>query len=382
MSPDIPREALQLRSTVKAEGTVEVALVRVPIPRPRMDEVVVRIGACPINPSDLRILFAGADLSRARAGEVGELPSVSAPIAPEPLRLAAARVGQAMPVGNEGAGVVLAAGSGAQAQALLGKVVGVTGGEMYSEYRCAKVTQCEPLPPGTSPSQGAAWFVNPVTALCMVETMRREGHRALVHTAAASNLGQMLVRLCLAEGVPLVNVVRRPEQAVLLSGLGATHVCDSSQPGFRERLEEAIGETGATLAFDAVGGGPLASDILVAMEAAAARSQPGYRRYGTTVHKQVYLYGSLDPGPTVLHRAWGLAWGIGGWLVTNFLERLRVEDSARLRARAVAELTTTFASHFSGELSLTEMLRPEEIAVYARRATGAKYLVRPNRSPG
>jgi NADPH2:quinone reductase len=249
---------------------------------------------------------------------------------------------------------------------------------MYSQYRCLKVGQCEPLPPGVSPVQGASWFVNPLTALGMVETMQREGHRGLVHTAAASNLGQMLVRLCRADGVPLVNVVRRAEQVTVLSALGATHVVDSSQPGFRENLTEAIAATGATLAFDAVGGGTLASDILHAMEAAAARSQPGYRRYGTTVQKQVYLYGSLDPGPTVLHRTWGMAWGIGGWLVWPALEKLGPDAASRLRRRAATEVTTTFASHYSREVSLTGMLRPEEIAVYARAATGSKYLVRPD----
>ena len=379
MSSPVPFEGLQLRSTVKADGTVEVALVRAPIPQPKADEVVVRIEASPINPSDLGLVFAGADLTRARAGGPAELPTVSAPLAPEQLRLLAARIGQAMPVGNEGAGTVVAAGSTAQAQALLGKVVGVLGGEMYSQYRCLKVAQCQPLPPGISARQGAAWFINPLTALCMLETLRREGHRALVHTAAASNLGRMLVLLCREEGVPLVNVVRRPEQVAALSELGAAQVCDSSQPGFRESLVTAVAETGATLAFDAVGGGTLASEILVAMEAAAARSQPGFRRYGTTVHKQVYLYGSLDTGPTVLPRTWGLSWGVGGWLVTNVMERLGPEESARLRVRAASELTTTFASHFSEEVSLAEMLRPDRIAVYAKRATGSKYLVRPNR---
>jgi len=378
MSTEVPSVGLQLRSTVKPEGTVEVALIRVPVPRPKADEVVVRIEASPINPSDLGVVFAGADLSRVRAGGTPELPSVSAPLAPELLRLLAARVGQSMPAGNEGAGTVVAAGPSEQAQALLGKVVGLASGEMYAQYRCLNAAQCQPFPPGITPSQGAAWSINPLTALCMLETLRREGHRALVHTAAASNLGQMLVRLCHADGVPLVNVVRRPEQVAALSALGARHVCDSSQPGFREKLTEAIAETGATLAFDAVGGGTLVSEILVAMEAAAARSQPGFRRYGTSVHKQVYIYGSLEPGPTVLQRAWGLAWGVGGWLVMPVLERLGAETAARLRARAVAELTTTFASHYSEEVSLTEMLRPEAIAVYGRRATGSKYLVRPN----
>jgi NADPH2:quinone reductase len=303
---------------------------------------------------------------------------VEAPLAPERLRALAGRVGQAIPVGNEGAGVVVAAGPGAQARALIGRLVGVIGGEMYSQYRCLDVAQCEPLPPGISPAQGASWFVNPLTALGMVETMRQEGHRALVHTAAASNLGQMLVRLCLADDVPLVNVVRRRDQQSVLTALGAVHVVDSSQPGFREALTEAVAQTGATLAFDAVGGGTLASEILGAMEAAAARSHPGYRRYGTPVHKQVYLYGSLDPGPAVLHRTWGMAWGVGGWLVWPALEKLGPEAASRLRRRAAAEVTTIFASHYSREVSLAEMLRPEEIAVYARAATGSKYLVRPN----
>jgi len=379
MSSEVPSEGLQLRSTVKADGTVEVALVRVPVPQPKADEVVVRVEGSPINPSDLRVLFAGADMTRARVGGTAELPSVSAPVAPEQLRAAAARVGQSMPVGNEGAGVVVAAGSGAQAKALLGKVVGVSG-ETYSQYRCLKVAQCQPFPAGVSPSQGAAWSVNPLTALCMLETLRREGHRALVHTAAASNLGRMLVRLCQSEGVPLVNVVRRGEQVAALSALGATHICDSSQPGFRESLTEAVAATGATLAFDAIGGGTLTSELLIAMEAAAARRQPGFRRYGTAIHKQVYIYGSLDPSPTVLPRVWGLAWGVGGWLVMNYLERLRPEEGASLRERAVGGLTTIFASEYAKEVSLAEMLRPEEIAVYARPTTGSKYLVKPSRS--
>ena len=378
MSSEVPSQGLQLRSTVKPDGTLEVALIRVPVPSPKADEVIVRVEASPINPSDLRVLFAGADMARARAGGTAELPSVSAPVGPDQLRAAAARVGQSMPAGNEGAGIIVAAGSSAQAQALLGKVVGVSG-ETYSQYRCLKTSQCQPFPPGVSPSQGAAWSVNPLTALCMLETLRREGHKALVHTAAASNLGRMLVRLCQAERVPLVNVVRRPEQAAALSALGATHVCDSSHPGFRESLTEGIAATGATLAFDAVGGGTLASDLLIAMEAAATRIQPGFRRYGTSIHKQVYIYGSLDPSPTVLPRVWGLAWGVGGWLVMNYLERLKPEEGARLRERAVAGLATTFASEYAKEVSLAEMLKPEEIAVYGKASTGSKYMVRPHR---
>ena len=328
MNTQVPPEGLQLRSTVEAAGTVEVALVRVPVPHPQADEVVVRIEASPINPSDLRVLLAGADVTRVRAGGTAELPSVRAPLAPGPLRMAAARVGEAMPVGNEGAGVVVAAGSSAQAQALLGQTVGVIGGEMYAQYRCLKIAQCERLPHGVTPSQGAAWYINPLTALCMLETLRGEGHRALVHTAAASNLGQMLVRLCQAEGVPLVNVVRRPEQVETLPRSGPR--TSATQParlsaGARRGGRGDPGDAGLRCHRRR----NACSEILEAMEAAATRVQPGFRRYGTTVHKQVYIYGSLDPGPTQLARTYGLAWGAGGWLVTTVLERLGAQETAR-----------------------------------------------------
>jgi NADPH:quinone reductase-like Zn-dependent oxidoreductase len=283
-----------------------------------------------------------------------------------------------MPVGNEGAGVVAAAGASPEAQALLGETVAIIGGAMYARYRAVKARDALKLPPGTSPEAGASCFVNPLTALGMVETMRLEQHKALVHTAAASNLGQMLNRICVQDGIGLVNIVRSTAQAEILRGLGARYVCDSSTPGFLADLTEAIAATGATLAFDAIGGGKLAGQILGAMETAANRNAAVYSRYGSAVHKQVYIYGGLDTRPTELGRNYGMAWGVGGWLLTPFLQRIGREGAERLRARVVAELHTTFASHYTKRLSLTEALQPHAVAAYARRATGEKYLIVPN----
>jgi NADPH2:quinone reductase len=371
--------ALQLRSLVKASGELELSLVRMPIPVPLSDEVVVRVEASPINPSDQGLLFGAADMSTATPSGTPEQPVLTARIPEHRMKTMAGRVGQSMPVGNEGAGVVVTAGSSAEAQALRGKTVAMFGGAMYSQYRCIKAAQCLALPDGTTPAEGASCFVNPLTALGMVETMRREGHTALVHTAAASNLGQMLNRICLEDGVGLVNVVRTQEQADLLRGIGARHVCVSGTPTFVHDLTEAIAATGATLAFDAIGGGPLAGQILACMEASLTRSATEYSRYGSTIHKQVYIYGMLDTSPTVLDRNFGFAWGIGGWLLWPFLQKIGPDSAAMLRERIVAGLKTTFASHYAREVSLAEALRPEEIAVYGRRATGAKYLVNPNK---
>ncbi len=292
----------------------------------------------------------------------------------------AGRVDQSMAVGNEGAGTVIEAGASPEAQALMGKTVALSGGAMYSQYRVAKASQCLVLPEGTTAVQGASCFVNPLTALGMTETMRREGHTALVHTAAASNLGQMLNRLCLNDGIGLVNVVRRPEQVQLLKQQGAVHICDSSSPNFREELTDAIAATGATLGFDAIGGGRTASHVLAAMEAAAVRAMPVYSRYGSTTYKQVYIYGGLDRGPTELQRAFGMAWGLGGWLLTPFLAKIGAADAQALRERVAREITTTFASTYTKEVSLAEALKLDEIAVYGKQATGTKYLIRPHKA--
>jgi len=379
MSTDRGNVALQLRSLVKGSGELELSLVDVPIREPGQDEVLVRVEATPVNPSDLGLLFGAADMSTARQSGTAERPVVTATIPAGLMKAMAGRVDQSLPVGNEGAGVVVAAGTSPGAQQLLGKTVAVLAGEMYSQYRCVKAAQCLPLPPGTSAAQGAACFVNPLTALGMAETMRREGHTALVHTAAASNLGQMLNRLCLEDQIGLVNVVRSEQQEQVLRAQGAKYVCNSSAPTFMGDLTDAIFATGATLAFDAIGGGTLAGQILGCMETALMRSAGEYQRYGSTTHKQVYIYGMLDTGPTLLKRNFGAAWGVGGWLLTPFLQKIGPEGTQRLRMRVVAELKTTFASHYTKEVSLAEALHLAEIAVYGRRATGEKYLINPNK---
>jgi len=290
----------------------------------------------------------------------------------------APRVGASMPVGNEGAGVVVAAGSSPAAQALLGKTVAVLGGAMYAQFRALPAEQCLLLPEGATPADGASCFVNPLTALGMVETMRREGHSALVHTAAASNLGQMLNRICIADGVKLVNIVRKPEQAALLRGIGAAWVCDASAASFLSDLTEALAATGATLAFDAIGGGKLAGQILSCMEVAINRSAKEYSRYGSTTHKQVYIYGGLDTGPTELVRSFGMTWGVGGWLLFPFLQRIGSDAAQSFKARVAAELKTTFASHYTRTVSLAGALQADAIADYGRRATASKVLIDPS----
>lgn len=377
MSTTPPPTGLQLQSLVTPEGELRISLVAVPTPTPAADEVLVRIEATPINPSDIGLLFGAADIRTVKLSGSAAQPEVTMQIPPAAMPAMAGRLGQALPVGNEGAGVVIAAGNGAAAQALLGKTVALLGGAMYAQYRRVKADQCLPLPEGTTPAEGASCFVNPLTALGMVETMQREGHTALVHTAAASNLGQMLNRICLKDGIGLVNIVRKPEQAALLKSQGAKYVCDASAATFMEDLTQALVATGATLAFDATGGGKLAGQILTAMEAALNRTAKEYSRYGSTTHKQVYIYGGLDTRPTEFNRNFGMAWGMGGWLLFPFLQRIGADAAQALRQRVAKELKTTFASSYSKEISLTEALQPAEIAVYGQRATGTKYLINP-----
>jgi len=379
MPAEIPATALQLRSLVTADQTVELFLEEAEVPQPGPGDVVVRVEATPINPSDLGLLLAGADVTAAVSSGPADRPVVTAPLPDAAMRAMKARVGVPMPVGNEGAGTVVAAGSSAAAQALLGKLVGVAGGAMYAQYRCVDASLCLELPEGTRAIDGASPFVNPMTALGMVETMRLEGHKALVHTAAASNLGQMLNRLCIEEQIPLVCIVRRQEHEDLLRSAGASYVCNSTSPAFMDELTAAVTATGATLAFDAIGGGKLASQILTCMEAAASAAAGTYSRYGSSVHKQVYIYGSLDRGPTELTRNYGLAWGIGGWLLTPFLGRIGLEGIERFKRRVAAGLTTTFASSYTDQVSLAGALALDAIAAYARQATGAKYLIIPTR---
>jgi NADPH2:quinone reductase len=370
----LPETGLQLHSLVTPEGRLELSLQTVPVPAPAPDEVLLRIEATPINPSDLGLLLGAADPATIAAAD----GRVTAQIPPSRMPAMAGRAGQSMPVGNEGAGIVIAAGTSEAAQALIGRTVAAIGGAMYAQYRCVKAADCLVLPEGATPADGASCFVNPLTALGMVETMRREGHTALVHTAAASNLGQMLNRLCRAETAPLVNIVRSAAQEKLLRDLGAKHVCNSASPDFIADLTRAVRQTGATLAFDAIGGGPLASQILAAMEAAANADATTYSRYGSTVHKQVYIYGMLDQRPTELYRNFGMIWGVGGWLLFPFLMKLTAADRQRLRDRVAADLKTIFASHYSQVISLAEALNPDVIAAYSKRATGEKYLIDPS----
>jgi NADPH:quinone reductase-like Zn-dependent oxidoreductase len=371
---------LQLRSLIKSDGELEISLQSVPTPEPADDEVVVRIEASPINPSDLGLLTGPADLSTAKVSGSKELPVITANVPQSALKAMAGRLDQSMPVGNEGAGVVIKSGSSEAAKALMGKTVAMIGGAMYSQYRTIKASDCMALPAGATVADGASWFVNPITALGMTETMRREGHKALVHTAAASNLGQMLNRICIKDGIALVNIVRKPEQAEILRKIGAKYVVDSSSATFADDLTNALAETGATIAFDAIGGGKLAGQILTCMEAAINRDAKVYSRYGSNVHKQVYIYGSLDTGPVEIVRNFGMIWGVGGWLLFPFLMKISAADRQRLRERVASELTTTFASHYTKVVSLAEMLDLANLSVYAKRATGEKFLINPHKA--
>jgi NADPH:quinone reductase-like Zn-dependent oxidoreductase len=369
---------LQLLTNAKSSGDLELTLVRVENRPLKEDQVLVQIKATPINPSDLGLLVGPADLSTAVASGAGVDRRLVAKIPERLVRSLASRHDQPMPVGNEGAGIVVKAGASPEAQALLGKTVAVLGGSMYAQYRTLKMRDCMPLPADVSVAEGASCFVNPLTALGFVETMRREGYTGLVHTAAASNLGQMLNKICLKDGIPLVNIVRSAEQAKILRDIGATYIIDFTSPTFQDELTKAIIATGAMLGFDAIGGGKLANQILVAMEAAAQSRMKEYSRYGSSEMKQVYIYGGLDTGPSELTRSYGLTWGVGGWLLTPFLQKAGPEVAARLRARVLAELKTTFASSYTKTIPLTALLDVETLRATNRKATGEKYLIDPS----
>ncbi len=380
MSHALPSTFLQLHSLIRADGTLELSLADVPMPVPAANEVLIRVDASPLNPSDIGLVFGPADMRTATVSGTPSRPVVTARVPAAAMKSVAARVDQPMPPGNEGAGLVVDAGASPEAQALKGKLVAALGGGgMYGQYRCVAVAQCLVLPDGATAVDGASSFVNPLTALGMTETMRLEGHTALVHTAAASNLGVMLNRICIQDGIGLVNIVRKPEQADLLKGIGAKYVCVSSAPTFLDDLTDAIAATGATLAFDATGGGKLAGQILGCMEAALSRTATAYSRYGSSTHKQVYLYGGLDTSPTEFVRNFGMAWGMGGWLVFPFLAKAGAERTKALKQRVADELKTTFASHYQQEVSLVEALQLDRIAAYDRRATGEKFLIVPSK---
>lgn len=373
----LPATYLQMLSTVTKDGELRMELVEKPMPTPTADQVIIKIEATPINPSDHGVMFGWTDMSGCSSNGASKDRVLSAPVSKHGMGIMKARIGQSLPVGNEGAGTVVAAGDSDAAQALMGKTVAALSGQMYAQYACVPAMSCLPLLDGNTAKDGASSFVNPLTALAFLENMRMEDHTAIVHTAAASNLGQMLNKICQADGVELVNIVRRQEQVDILKGLGAKYIVNSSDDSFMADLTDAIHATGATLAFDATGGGQLGSDILAAMEAAAARTPGAYSIYGSIKHKQVYLYGALDTNPTTLSRGYGMAWGVGGWLMPNFLAKAGMEVGNRLRMRVAKELTTTFASHYTDEISLSEALDADTVKRYNAKATGEKFLICP-----
>ncbi|MDT0583657.1 MULTISPECIES: zinc-binding dehydrogenase [Alteromonadaceae] len=365
----------QLFTHISSQGELTVALKERDVAPLKPHEVLVKIEAAPINPSDMWPMFGPADL---REGVFHEAENkLTAPVASSMLKRIGSRIDQELPIGNEGAGTVVAAGDSPQAQALMGKTVGVLSGATYSEFCTVPVQACILHNEGTTAKQAASSFVNPLTALSMVETMRREGHSALVHTAAASSLGIMLNKICLQEGIDLVNIVRKPEQVTILKKLGAKHVLNSTADSFKQDLYKAIEETGATLAFDAIGGGNLVSDILTAMEAVGSKDAVGFNTYGSAENKQVYIYGGLDFAPTVLNRAYGMTWNIGGWLLMRFLSKLEIKEVLALHKRVADEINTTFKLDFSNEISLKDALKLNNVAGYYAKKTGEKYLINP-----
>lgn len=373
-----PTSMRQVQSTTQNDEVLDVRIVDADMPTLRDSDVLVRIEAAPINPSDLGLLFGPADMDSAQYSSDPATPSINAPIPSHLMSGIEGRIDQSLPVGNEGAGIVISAGQSEEAQALIGKVVGFSGGGTYSEYKAVRATQCIPMPEGTSPAQSASCFVNPMTVLGFVGTMRREGHTAMVHTAAASNLGQMLQKVAIEESFNLVNIVRSKEQEDILRNIGATFVCNSSSENFLSELTEALVTTGATLGFDATGGGRLTSDILACMERAAVSQDAAFSRYGSTVHKQVYIYGGLDRNVTTLNRSFGMAWGIGGWLLTPYIQIAGTEELQKMRERVSSSITTTFASAYTREVSLTDALSKAAVDEYRKQATGQKFLINPS----
>ena len=372
----------EIRSTVTSDGNIEISIAKVEKPTPSENEVLIKVEASPINPSDLGLLISfAADLDSLNVSGSGDETVAKMKIHPGLMKAMTPRLDQSMKVGNEGGGVIEDAG--ADAKQLIGKTVGVAGGAMYSQYRCVPASSCLVMDDSTTSAEAASSFVNPLTVLGFIETMKLENHSAILHTAAASNLGQMLVKVCKDDSVPLVNIVRKSEQVDLLKNLGAEHVCNTSEPDFMDSLVDALVATGATLGFDATGGGnegKLAGQILSAMEIAANKTAKEYSRYGSDTFKQVYIYGGLDQSPTILNRSFGMQWALGGWLLTPMIGKIGMERFQQMRERVAKEIKTTFASHYTQEVSFEEMLQPETIKAYAKQATGEKYLVTPHKS--
>jgi len=364
-------KARELHSTLTADGNIRLTIDDVDLGDTLSpDEVIVRVDAAPVNPTDTYLLLSMADLSKAT--QTGG--AIVAPVPPRVLEVFAGRIDKPLTVGSEGAGTIVAAGAGAAAQALVGKTVATNGGT-FSTHRKVPVASVRELPAGCTAEDGASSFVNPMTALSFVETMRAENHTAIVHTAAASNLGQMLVKICAADNVPLVNIVRRPGAVELPRALGPDDAPHRSSPPVPNDPTDSIAATNATLAFDAIGGGTMVGQLLDAMERVASRSMKTFSHYGSSTLKQVYVYGALDRSPTQFARTFGLTWSIGGYLVMNALRKLGPEAMMRMNRRVMAELTTTFASHYTARISLDQLLDIETLKKCAQTATGEKYLI-------
>lgn len=360
----------QLTTQLDVDGTLTVQLNDKTWDDPKPGQVLIEVEATPINPSDLGLLFGSADTDDAEYSPgkvVAKMPHSAT-------RAMKARHGLAMPAGNEAAGIVVAAGEGAEH--LMGKRIACVPGTAYGTYAIAEARMAFAVDDSVTAEQAASSFVNPMTALGFVETMKLEGYKGIVHAAAASNLGQMLVKICREDGVPLVNVVRSNAQVTLLKDLGATHVLNMTDADYMSKLIDAIAETKAMIGFDPIGGGTVASQFLTAMEAAASRGA-AYSRYGSSEPKKVYIYGALDLGPTILNRSFGLTWDLGGWLLTPFMMKAGMAAVGRMRARVMKDLTTTFASHYKAHVSLRGMLTREAVREYNARRTGEKYLVMP-----
>lgn len=362
----------QLFTTLSDDGKLTVEIADQTFPEPTGNQVLVKMEAAPINPSDLAILTGAADFDNAEYS-----PGKVVATMPEPfLSGQKSRFGQRLPAGNEGAGTVVATGDSDMARALMGQRVACVPGNAFSQYAIADAMMCLPLG-DHSAEEGASSFVNPMTALGFAENAKLDGQKAIIHTAAASNLGQMLVKICQEDDIALVNMVRKAEHVDLLKGLGATHVVNTSDGDFMDQLRGAIRETGAFYGFDPIGGGQAVDNVFKAMEQVAVTQMDEYSRYGSNQAKRMFIYGRLDFGPTILTPSYGFGWTLSGWLLTPFLQQVGMETMVRMRTRVQQDLTTTFASSYKTKVDLEGMLTKEAITDYRRMKTGEKYLVTP-----
>ena len=363
----------QLFTTLESDGTLTLAIEEVTFPEPKGNQVLVTMEAAPINPSDLAILTGAADFENAEYSSGKVVAKM-----PEPFNSGQkSRHGKKLPAGNEGAGTVVATGDSDTAKALMGQRVSCVPGNAFSQYAIADANMCLPLG-DHSAEAGASSFVNPMTALGFAENAKMEGQSAILHTVGASNLGQMLNRICIEDGLGLVNIVRKDDQAELLKSQDATHVVNSSDNDFMKQLRDAIEDTSAFFGFDPIGGGKMVDSCFKAMEQVAVANMKEYSRYGSNQAKRMFIYGRLDVSPTTLTPSYGFGWTLSGWLLFPFLQHAGQETMARMRKRVLDNLTTTFASSYKAKVDLEAMLTKDAILDYREMKTGQKYLVTPH----